>query len=77
MVEDDGIGRGNGSTIKGTGLGSRLVGAMAGTMGAEVRYSDNRPGTVAQLIFSLEAHQARDIASAQTREAPALLSPTG
>jgi two-component sensor histidine kinase/CHASE3 domain sensor protein len=53
VVADDGIGRGTGQSIQGTGLGSRIVTAMAGTMGAEIRYVDRAPGTSAQLSFSL------------------------
>jgi two-component sensor histidine kinase len=53
-VEDDGIGRGDGGAVKGTGLGTRLVHAMALNMSAEVEYLERRPGTTARLIFHLQ-----------------------
>ncbi len=52
VVEDDGIGRGN-STPKGTGLGTRIVRAMAGTLGTEVEYIDRNPGTSARLSLTI------------------------
>ena len=54
-VEDDGIGR-NGEATQGTGLGTRIVGAMAAGIGAEraeIEYLDRKPGTRARLIFTL------------------------
>jgi two-component sensor histidine kinase/CHASE3 domain sensor protein len=51
-VADDGVGRGDG-TAKGTGLGSRLVTAIAGTMGAKIDYLHGQPGTTARLVFPL------------------------
>jgi two-component sensor histidine kinase len=51
-VEDDGVGRGDG-TAKGTGLGSRLVTAIADSMGARIEYLDRKPGTTARLVFPL------------------------
>lgn len=51
-VGDDGIGRGG--PIKGTGLGTRIVGAMATGMGAEIAYDETAPGTVAHLMFPLQ-----------------------
>jgi two-component sensor histidine kinase len=53
VVEDDGVGRGEGSDAKGTGLGARIVNAMASTMGAEIQYPPRRPGTRARLVFPL------------------------
>ena len=47
-VEDDGIGRGTGAA-QGTGLGSRIVTAMAANLGTEVHYLDRQPGTAATL----------------------------
>ena len=52
-VEDDGVGRGEG-TAKGTGLGTRIVRAMAQTMGAEIQYLARAPGTAARLIFPFQ-----------------------
>jgi two-component sensor histidine kinase len=50
-VEDDGVGRGDGAVIRGTGLGTRIVMAMAHTIGAEVAYIPRNPGTAARLAF--------------------------
>ena len=55
VVEDDGVGRGDSPTVKGTGLGTRIVNAMAASMGAEIRYTRREPGTAAHLLFSLPA----------------------
>lgn len=52
VVEDDGIGRQSGP-VKGTGLGSRIVAAMAAAMGAEIEYLTRQPGTAARLVFPL------------------------
>lgn len=49
-VEDDGVGR-EGGEIKGSGLGSKIVTAMAAAVKAEVRYEDRRPGMLARIIF--------------------------
>ena len=55
VVEDDGIGRTADPSVKGTGLGTRIVNAMASTMSAEIRYLAREPGTAARLVFSLPA----------------------
>jgi two-component sensor histidine kinase len=55
LVEDDGIGRGNDGVPKGTGLGTRLVKAMAGNVGGEIQYSGRQPGTAARLTFPVPA----------------------
>jgi two-component sensor histidine kinase len=52
-VEDDGVGRGPETVIKGTGLGTRIVATMASSMQAEVDYLAKQPGTAARLIFPL------------------------
>ena len=52
-VEDDGVGRHDGGQAKGTGIGTRIVNAMASTMNAEIEYSDRKPGTGARLSFPL------------------------
>jgi two-component sensor histidine kinase len=52
-VEDDGVGRDEG-TAKGTGLGTRIVRAMAQTMGAEIQYLSRAPGTAARLVFPFQ-----------------------
>ena len=54
VVEDDGIGRNGKGPIRGTGLGTRIVSAMAGTMKAEIEYLERQPGTTARLTFPLQ-----------------------
>jgi len=51
-VEDDGVGRGDGEA-KGTGLGTRIVKAMARSLNATVDYEDRGPGLVARLAFPI------------------------
>lgn len=53
VVEDDGVGRGAEGSVKGTGLGTRIVNAMAATMGAQIEYQPRMPGTAARLTFAL------------------------
>lgn len=56
LVEDDGVGRSQaGQDPKGTGLGSRIVAAMAVNLGADVDYGPRQPGTVARLAFPIDA----------------------
>jgi two-component sensor histidine kinase len=50
-VEDDGVGRAEGPA-KGTGLGTRIVNAMARSIGGDVEYVAAGSGTVARLAFS-------------------------
>lgn len=52
VVEDDGVGRGTG-LAQGTGLGSRIVSAMAANLGTEVQYLDRKPGTSVRLSVPL------------------------
>lgn len=54
-VEDDGVGRGDESAPRGTGLGTRLVRAMATSLGGRIEYLARQPGTLARLIFPLPA----------------------
>ncbi len=54
VVEDDGVGR-VGDAPKGSGLGTRIVSAMARTIGAEIDYFPRRPGTSARLAFPCAA----------------------
>jgi two-component sensor histidine kinase/CHASE3 domain sensor protein len=51
-VEDDGVGRKDG-LAKGTGLGTRIVTAMARSIGGHVEYLAGATGTVARLAFPL------------------------
>ncbi|MFD2646703.1 response regulator [Devosia albogilva] len=50
-VEDDGIGWDGTGKPQGTGLGSRIVKAMAHSLGASVAYTNQRPGTQVTLQF--------------------------
>jgi two-component sensor histidine kinase len=50
LVEDDGVGRDVSEKPVGTGLGTRIVHAMAHSMGAQVEYLARRPGTAARLL---------------------------
>lgn len=53
VVEDDGAGRSANPSVRGTGLGTRIVNAMAQTMGAEIQYPGRDHGTAARLVFRL------------------------
>ena len=55
VVEDDGVGRQHDTSAKGTGLGTRIVNAMAATMRADIEYLTQSPGTTARLVFVLPA----------------------
>ncbi len=43
LVEDDGVGKSD-ETIKGTGLGTKIVRALAGSLNATVTYQSRQPG---------------------------------
>ncbi|MDB5453882.1 MAG: two-component system sensor histidine kinase/response regulator [Caulobacteraceae bacterium] len=49
-VEDDGPGMGGGSTPQGTGLGARLIKAMAHSLGSTVEYDPHHAGVRATLL---------------------------
>jgi two-component sensor histidine kinase len=51
VVEDDGVGRVEGAPARGTGLGTRIVTAMATSMKATIEYRGRQPGTSAHLTF--------------------------
>lgn len=59
-VEDDGIGKQEGAPARGTGLGTRVVNAMASSLGGDVRYEARNPGTVAKLVFPLASANLRN-----------------
>jgi len=61
-VEDDGVGRSAGTPAKGTGLGSRIVTAMAQNLGGTVEYEQRSPGMLARLTFAAEAPSAETTA---------------
>lgn len=50
-VEDDGVGRDDNLPVHGTGLGSRIVKAMATSLNGEIVYGQRKPGTSARLTF--------------------------
>src|SRR5215217_2875722 len=50
-VEDDGIGWAGTGKPQGTGLGSRIVKAMAHSLGANVSYDTDRGGTTVKVVF--------------------------
>lgn len=50
-VEDDGVGRTEGAPAKGTGLGTRIVTAMAASMKAKIDYRARERGMSAHLSF--------------------------
>ncbi|GAA3999916.1 sensor histidine kinase [Sphingomonas humi] len=52
VVQDDGIGVGASSRPGGTGLGSKIVAAMAAGLKTKVEYIDRTPGTAARMTFS-------------------------
>jgi two-component sensor histidine kinase/CHASE3 domain sensor protein len=52
LVEDDGVGP-HAAAPKGTGLGTRIVRAMAGNLGTEIEYIDRNPGTSARLSLTI------------------------
>lgn len=58
MVEDDGVGRGHATDIKGTGLGTRVVSTIASLMHADIQYRDRSPGTAACLILNVNSGTA-------------------
>jgi len=53
VVEDDGIGWNGEGAAKGTGLGSKIIKAMATTLGSRIQYETMTPGTRASLEFHL------------------------
>ena len=58
MVEDDGVGRAEGAPAKGTGLGTRIVTAMASSLGGQDRVLQPRqPGWRARLMFRAAAQR--------------------
>ncbi len=51
VVEDDGVGWTGQGEIKGSGLGSKIINAMAATLRAPVRYDPDAAGTRVSLTF--------------------------
>ncbi|MCO4317605.1 response regulator [Phyllobacterium sp. 21LDTY02-6] len=54
-VEDDGIGWSEGTQPKGTGLGTRIVKAMASSLGSSIEYVTRDRGTRAELTIEAKA----------------------
>ncbi|WP_340646230.1 CHASE3 domain-containing protein [Phenylobacterium sp.] len=52
VVQDDGIGLGAAVHPGGTGLGSKIISAMAAALKTNVEYVSRTPGTAARLVFS-------------------------
>ncbi len=52
VVQDDGVGLGESSQPGGTGLGSKIITAMATALRTQVEYVRQQPGTAARLVFS-------------------------
>lgn len=52
LVQDDGVGLGSTVRPGGTGLGSKIIAAMAGALKTNVEYINRAPGTAARLVFS-------------------------
>jgi len=52
QVQDDGIGRAEPGQARGTGVGSRIVSAMAASLGASIEYS-RPPGCAATVSFDI------------------------
>ena len=52
VVQDDGIGLSATAGPSGTGLGSKIVSAMAAALKTNVEYINRTPGTAARLVFS-------------------------
>jgi len=52
VVQDDGVGLGATVRPGGTGLGSKIITAMAAALKTNVEYMNRTPGTAARLVFS-------------------------
>lgn len=52
VVQDDGVGLGSTARPGGTGLGSKIITAMAAALKTRVEYINRAPGTAARLVFS-------------------------
>lgn len=55
VVQDDGVGMGAAARPGGTGLGSKIIAAMAAALKTNVEYINRTPGTAARLVFSTAA----------------------
>ena len=57
VVEDDGVGRAEGTPAVGTGVGTRIINAMCVSLGSHITYRHRKPGTAACLVFSANARR--------------------
>jgi two-component sensor histidine kinase len=53
FVEDDGVGWCGEGPVQGTGLGSKIIGAMAASLGAKLAYASRTTGTRAELLVHM------------------------
>jgi two-component sensor histidine kinase/CHASE3 domain sensor protein len=53
VVQDDGVGLGGAVRSGSTGLGSKIIAAMAAALKTNVEYINRTPGTAARLVFSI------------------------
>jgi two-component sensor histidine kinase len=53
VVQDDGVGLNASARPVGTGLGSKIITAMAAALKTNVEYINRTPGTAARLVFSI------------------------
>lgn len=53
-VEDDGVGIAVGDSAKGTGLGTRLIRALAQSHGASIEFRDSEPGLCVRFVLPLK-----------------------
>ena len=60
-MEDDGIGRTEGAPAMGTGVGTRIVNAMCGSLGAQIAYRQRDPGPL--LILSSRRNPGATVAA--------------
>jgi len=67
IVEDDGVGFDMAGAPKGSGLGTRIVRAMASNLKSEIRFDPAHSGTRAMLAFDLPPESAASVGN----EAPA------
>jgi len=54
VVEDDGVGIAEGDPAKGTGLGTRLISALARSHGASIEFRDRAPGLAVRFVMPLK-----------------------
>lgn len=57
MVSDDGVGHDASHASNSTGVGSKIIAAMAGKLGAEITTESGETGTRTSVLFPLEAEE--------------------